>query len=438
MMRGVGKTVTAALIMMTGIVSSGQAQQPEGGEFPLDGIAAIVGTEIILRSEIDMQLYIDSQNRGLNLETLSEAQIDTLRRQILDNLITQKVIVARARRDSIVVSRGEVDAAVDRWMDQIRESMGGDQVFQAQLAAEGMTERDLRERRWEMTENELLRNRLFQQIGIRQSPVSRQEGEAFLHEYASDLMALRSIYLSAPPTEELTALARQRAEELRRRIVEERESFAALARSESADTGSGSVGGDLGEAPRGTYVASIDSTVWNTPLGTVSEPVRSQYGWHLVEVLSRDDTAARARHILIGFGTDQALAARIEEVENALNAGEEFGDLARRYSDAPGIEESEGFYAVLPRQTTPQESQLPAEWLTRVQALSPGEWAGPFDSPQGIFFFQRMPLDETTIELILRVDFARIEAYLQNQRQIAQIEEYLEQLRNETYIEIKP
>ncbi len=437
-MNRTAKELFLAVVLLAALTPAGRAQQLQGERFALDSIAAIVGSEIILRSEIDLQLYIETQSRGIALETLSEAQIDTMRRGILDNLINQKVIVARAVRDSIVVSRSEVDTAVDQWLAQIKQSMGGEAAFQAQLAAENMTERDLRERRWEMAQDELLRSRLFQQIGIRMSPVSRREGEAYLQENAAALMPLRMIFLAAPPEAELDSLAHARAREVRRRIVEGGEEFGAIARTESADGGSGAAGGDLGEAPRGTYVATIDSTVWNTPVGEVSAPVRSQFGWHLVQVTARDSTAARARHILIGLQADQALASSIDEVERALAEGESFGTLITRHSQAPESEQNEGFFAVLPEQTTPQESNLPAEWINELRQLIPGDWAGPWESPEGVFFFERLPMDGDTIQLILRVDFARVEAYIQRQRQIAQIEEFVSELRSETYIEIKP
>ncbi len=437
-MRPAPPRTVGVILLLTALTLPVRAQQPEGDRIPLDGIAAIVGSEIILKSEVNLQLYLDLQSRRIDPETLSEAEADSLRRNILDALINQKVIVARARRDSIVVSRSEVDAAVEQWIVQLRENIGGEEAFRNALAAEGMTERELRERRWEMAENELLRGRLFQQLGIRQSPVSRREAEAFLSNWADDLMPLRDIFLETPPPEAIDALARERAEELRRRIVEGGVDFAALARSESADAGSGAAGGDLGSAPPGTYVASIDSTVWNTPVGEVSRPVRSQFGWHLVQVMARDENNARARHILVGLQTDQALAGQIDSLESALTAGEDFGALVPRFSQAPGAGANEGFFAVIPYDATPQTSNLPQEWIRQIQRLEPGSWVGPLDAPEGVYYFQRLPMNEATIELILRADFARIEFYIGQQRQIAQIEEYLQQLRSETYIEIKP
>ena len=64
--------------------------------------------------------------------------------------------------------------------------------------------------------------------------------------------------------------------------------FADLARSHSSCP-SGSKGGDLGEFGRGMMVPEFDKVVFSAPLGTVQGPVKTQFGYHLLEVTSRTD-----------------------------------------------------------------------------------------------------------------------------------------------------
>lgn len=80
--------------------------------------------------------------------------------------------------------------------------------------------------------------------------------------------------------------ARDKLRALRQRIVDGGEDFAALARAHSTD-GSASQGGDLGWAAPREYVSAFRDVVEEIPLNTVSEPFRSDYGWHIVEVLER-------------------------------------------------------------------------------------------------------------------------------------------------------
>jgi len=67
------------------------------------------------------------------------------------------------------------------------------------------------------------------------------------------------------------------------------EDFAELAAELSKDTGSGSAGGDLGFVPRGRFVAPFDEAVFTLPIGEVSEPLETQFGWHVIEVLAREE-----------------------------------------------------------------------------------------------------------------------------------------------------
>lgn len=74
--------------------------------------------------------------------------------------------------------------------------------------------------------------------------------------------------------------------------------FAEVARRESADTSSAAKGGDLGEWTKGSMDPAFDSAAFSLPLHTVSQPVRSQFGFHLIEITSRKGNKAKGRHIL--------------------------------------------------------------------------------------------------------------------------------------------
>jgi peptidyl-prolyl cis-trans isomerase D len=74
--------------------------------------------------------------------------------------------------------------------------------------------------------------------------------------------------------------------------------FADVARRESADTASAAKGGDLGEWTKGSMDPAFDSAAFALPLKTVSKPVLSQFGYHLIEITSRSGKKAKGRHIL--------------------------------------------------------------------------------------------------------------------------------------------
>ncbi len=67
------------------------------------------------------------------------------------------------------------------------------------------------------------------------------------------------------------------------------EDFADLAAELSTDPGSAAQGGDLGFVPRGRFVAPVDEAVFTLPIGEISEPVQTDFGWHIIEVLEREE-----------------------------------------------------------------------------------------------------------------------------------------------------
>lgn len=90
------------------------------------------------------------------------------------------------------------------------------------------------------------------------------------------------------PVERTDAEAKALAESLRQRILAG-EDFATLAREYSDDTGSGAQGGDLGWFGRTAMVAPFAETAFTLPIGEISEPIKTQFGYHIIEVLEKDE-----------------------------------------------------------------------------------------------------------------------------------------------------
>ncbi len=94
------------------------------------------------------------------------------------------------------------------------------------------------------------------------------------------------------PVERTDAEARALAEEIRQRILAG-EDFATLAQEYSSDTASGAAGGDLGWFGRGSMVAPFEEAAFSLEVGEISEPIRSDFGYHIIEVLEKDANRAK-------------------------------------------------------------------------------------------------------------------------------------------------
>jgi peptidyl-prolyl cis-trans isomerase D len=132
--------------------------------------------------------------------------------------------------------------------------------------------------------------------------VSDAEAAAYYKAHLNEFKRPRTAYLSfvALPrttTAADTATVRARADSARQEILGGAP-FADVARRESADSASAVKGGDLGEWTKGSMDPAFDSAAFALPVGKVSQPVLSQFGFHLIQVTSRNGKKAKGRHIL--------------------------------------------------------------------------------------------------------------------------------------------
>jgi peptidyl-prolyl cis-trans isomerase D len=134
-------------------------------------------------------------------------------------------------------------------------------------------------------------------------PVSDEEVLAYYKTHADQFSRPETAYLSFVALPRLTtgsdsAAAYQRALAVRQEILDGAP-FAEIATRESADSATASKGGELPEWTRGAMAEAFDNAAFSQPLNTVSLPVLTEFGYHLILVTSRKGTTASARHILI-------------------------------------------------------------------------------------------------------------------------------------------
>ena len=130
-----------------------------------------------------------------------------------------------------------------------------------------------------------------------------EEVTAYYRSHQDDFKRSRTAFLSFVALPRLTnasdtAFAKARADSAKAAILAG-EPFADVARRESSDSVSAAAGGDLGEWTKGSMDPAFDSAAFAMPLKKVSQPVLSQFGFHIIEITSRKGNKAKGRHILI-------------------------------------------------------------------------------------------------------------------------------------------
>ena len=420
-------TVPALLLLLCAAVAPAQVQ-------PLDAIVAVVNDDVIVQSELESaieQLLPELQAEGAPIPNPA-----TLRKQVLEQLIQERLQVQRAEERGISVDEATLTQALTNIAQ--RNGMQLAQLREA-LEANGIPFDAFREE----TRGQILTTRLQQEEVMKGIRVSEREVERFVENNADSLIRreevrLQHILIALPEdaSDEQVAEARAQANELMQRL-RRGEDFAPLARQYS-DGGRAEDGGDLGWFPMAEVPSLAAEPAQTLDRGEVAGPIRSPSGFHLLRIAdikgSEPDpmTQTHARHILIRTSevvSDADAQRRLAQLRQRITGGEDFAAMARSHSDDTGSALNGGDLGwINPGDTVPEFEQ-------EMEKLAPEEISQPFESPFGWHILQVLERrqQDTTDELMrMRAKDALRQRKADEAREI-----WLRRLRDEAYVDIR-
>ena len=293
------------------ILASASILTPLSASQKLDGIAAIVGSEIILNSEVDAYLLLKQQN-GMIPQTIDSFALPAIRTLVLNDLVDEKVLYNHARNDSdIIVKTDEVDLAIDNHVAMIcKQNNLPLEALEAELKkSQGMTLTRFRDQLRKGYLEKLYKERL-QQKYLSGVSVSASDVRAFYTQYKDSLptlgesVELYKLLIAITPTDSLRQGAQMRANAIKKRL-DAGESFEKLARQFSEDP-SAQNGGDLGFIEKGSLgELAFESRAFSLKPGDISDVFETHLGFHIITVDERKDQKAHIRNILISMQPTQ-------------------------------------------------------------------------------------------------------------------------------------
>jgi len=314
----------------------------------VDGIAAVVGDEIILESEVDEEFYI-YQMRSATSE-LSPDDIARVRSGIVREMVNEMLLVAMAHRDTVWLDPRELEEEMEARVAELVERHGSEEALDAALAQEGLTLPELRDLYADEIERRLLAEKVVRSEVHGKIDVTWGEVETYYAEHTEEVgqspeaFLVAGIMLMPKITGDAKQAAIDRMTEVSA-LLAAGEPFDEVARQYS-DDGSAAAGGDLGTFGRGVMVPEFDDAVFAMEEGEVSGVIPTRFGFHIVEVLGKTDTEVHARHILArvapGPADDVRARATAESLRQRALDGEDFAELARLRSDDPATREEGG------------------------------------------------------------------------------------------------
>ncbi len=405
------------------------------GQQLVEGIVAVVGDEIILKSEVEQYVYNYALQNRIDLKQNTKL-LENLKKQTMDRLIEQKLLLVKAEEDTITVDDEILDQRVDQRMRYMIEQAGSEDQLEAMFS--GSISKIRRDTRQVVKEQLLVEQ--VRQIRFRGVKVSRREVENFYKIYKDSLPGLETtvdishILMTVKPAEEAQIAAYQKAEQILEQIRKGAD-FSELASKYSEDPASAKRGGDLGLISRGDFVTEFESAAFKLKDGEISDIVQTQFGYHIIKMIERRGEKIRTKHILIRVAPTEADEARtvekLREIRQRILDGEDFAELALEYSDDENVVQDKGHLGVF----EVNKLVIP-EFKKVVSNLKPGEISQPFKTDFG-YHIVRLEDRQEERNLSLESDWQRIEEFALNMKMEKEYRNWIENLKETVPIDIR-
>ncbi|HET8657361.1 MAG TPA: peptidylprolyl isomerase [Longimicrobiaceae bacterium] len=361
---------------------------PQQGEQLLDGVAAIVGDTTVLLS--DVQAVVQQMKVSGQSVPTDPVQLDALYRQILDNQINDLVLVEAARNQKVKVLDEEVTKEVDARMADVEQKFGSSLAFDQALAQSGTNRTEYRKMLEGQIRDQMLSERLLgQEMRDRAKPViSEDQLRKAFDEHKGELetrpatISLQQVVVAPEPTDSARAKALHTAEDVEAQLAKGAD-FAVLAKRYSDDPGSKEQGGELGWFRHdGHMVKEFEDMAFALRPNQISPIVKTDYGYHIIQLEKVRGPERQARHILISPEITpadiQRARERADSVKTAIEGGASVLALAEKFNTPQA--DREVTQVVL--------SRLPPAYGAALSGAQTGAVVGPIqvEGPRGANF----------------------------------------------------
>lgn len=440
-------TLLAALLAVPAVHA--QAQEPIQqrasaaplSALPLDRIAAVVGTKVILVSDIEAAAV--AQQIAVPPDSAERAE---LLKSLLEQLIDVEVLVQRAEMDTaLVIDEDDINGMADEQVSRARANFPSDAEFRAALLEAGFgSPEEFKRRQAEQLRRDRLQTRYIE--GLKREGkfttvnVNEKDVTAELERQMDNLpdrpatIGFQQILVPTVAGESSRARARATIDSLFRILNDRPQDFEEVARAVSQD-GAAEQGGDLGWNRRGIMVPEFDRVMFMLNPNIVSPPVETRFGWHLIRVDRVQPAEVKARHILIRAEIDSADYARARADADSARAmwerGVPFDSLRQQFHD-----ERSGEDAIVPEVAS---ADLPEPYAQAVAGQPQGAIVGPFaiaDQASGAEKFVVLRLTRVSPAGKMTVDEAR-QSLRRSMQQAYSIRRLLDTLRRQTYVSVR-
>lgn len=261
----------------------------------IDQVMATVGSQIILKSDIEKQYIQYKAQEGFQ-------ENEDARCMIFDQLILQRLLLNQAEIDSVTVADGQVEGELDRRMRFYIRQIGSEEKLEEYF---NTTIRELKDEFRDVIREQLTVQAMQAKI-TKDVNVSPNEVREYFNSIPPDSipyidaeMEIGQI-VKIPEVSYAEKMAvKAQLEEYRQKIMKGESDFAVIAALYSQDPGSAKKGGELGLFDRGTMVPEFETAAFSLKVGETSPIIETKFGYHILQLIERRGEQINVRHILL-------------------------------------------------------------------------------------------------------------------------------------------
>ncbi|SAK96379.1 PpiC-type peptidyl-prolyl cis-trans isomerase [Caballeronia hypogeia] len=429
--------LAAALILST--PAGAQALSNRNAQLA-DSVVAVVNDGVITQRELEERSALISKR--LQQQNAPVPPADQLQRQVLDQMVLERIQLQKAKEDGINIDDAAVNRTLARLAQQNQMTLD---VYRARIEAQGVPwSTFVRDARTELTLSKLREKEVDSKITVSDGEVANyiasQRGPGSRN--ASDLR-LQHIMFKLPANAPESDVAKVQAQaDAVLKQAQAGEDFSKLAKQNSQDTDAGK-GGDLGFRVPGSLPAGIVTAVSTLRPGQVVPTLlRTDGGFEIVKLVDRrasQGTAADApklvqthvRHILLRVSdgmSEQAARQKLLDIKQQVLAGGDFANFARTYSQDGSASQGGDLGWISPGETVP-------EFERAMNNLQDGAVSDPVRSEYGYHLIQVLGRRDAEGSASQQLDIAR-QAIGQRKAEQA-YSDWLRELRDTAYVQYK-
>ncbi|MCG8306408.1 MAG: peptidylprolyl isomerase [Cytophagales bacterium] len=406
----------------------------------IDKIIVKVDNYIVLKSELERS-YLQIQSSG---------NYNTTKCDVLEGLVLNKLMVAKAEIDSVVVEEEMIDRQLDMKMQGVIAQAGGDAKKLEEAFGKSMEE--IREELRDQEKEQLLVQEM-QRIITEDITVTPSEVKRFFKNIPKDSLPYFSTEVEIGQIVKKPAISdeeRARIENLllkiRSEAIDDGVDFQVLAGRHSEGP-TGPRGGNLGDVERGQMVSEFEAAALKLKNGEISLPVETEFGFHIIQMVDRRGNIYNARHILIQpkySDEDFKIASQfLDSLKNLIEIDTlAFDKVAKEFSDDKETSSNGGFIRDASGANRISVSELDPGLFFTMDTMKVGSITKPmrFTMPDGkeamriIYYKSKLKPHQANLDQ----DYQKIYMAALNAKKSKQMSDWFKDAKHEVFVEIDP